>query len=224
MPGERLTEEAIAIRAAREFRDGMIINLGAGIPSKCSSYVPHGMEILLHAENGLIGFGDVVTDPALANPNMMNAGGYPVSPKPGMAIVDHTESFAIIRGGHIDITVLGALEVSEKGDLANNKLPEKQIGSYGGAPDLAYNAKRVIVCMTHTTRDGRPKIVKQCATPLTAPECVSLIITDLAVIEVTKDGLVLKEIAPGWTPEEVMAMTEPPLRVSPDLREFSLVD
>lgn len=223
MPGERLTEEAMAMRAAREFQDGMLINLGAGIPSRCSSYVPPDKEILLHAENGLIGFGDVITDPARADPNLMNAGGYPVAPKPGMAIVDHTESFAIIRGGHIDITVLGALEVSEKGDLANNTLPGKQVGSYGGAPDLAYNAKRVIVCMTHTTKDGNPKIVKECSTPLTAPACVDLIITDIAVIEVTNEGLVLKEVAPGWTPEEVQALTEPRLIISPDVKEIELI-
>lgn len=223
MPGERLTEEAMAMRAAREFQDGMLINLGAGIPSRCSSYVPPDKENLLHAENGLIGFGDIITDPNLADPNLMNAGGYPVAPKPGMAIVDHTESFAIIRGGHIDITVLGALEVSEKGDLANNTLPGKQVGSYGGAPDLAYNAKKVIVCMTHTTKDGQPKIVKECRTPLTAPACVDLIITDIAVIEVTNEGLVLKEMALGWTPEEVQALTEPRLIISPHVKEIELV-
>lgn len=223
MAGEKLTEEIVAMRAAKEFQDGNIVNLGVGMPTLCSNFIPPDRELLFHSENGIIGFGEIVTDPEKADPNLINASVQPVSYKPGMAIVDHAESFAIIRGGHIDITVLGALQVSAKGDLANNTVPGKQIGSYGGGQDLAYCAKKVIVCMTHTTRDGQPKIVKECSSPLTAPQCVDLIITDVAVIEVTKEGLVLKEVVPGWTPEEVQAITEPKLIVSPDLKEMELL-
>ncbi|MFQ5878903.1 MAG: 3-oxoacid CoA-transferase subunit B [Dehalococcoidia bacterium] len=223
MPGERLDEQIIAMRAAKEFQDGNIVNLGVGMPTLCSNFIPPDREILFHSENGIIGFGEIVTDPEKADPNLINASVQPVSYKPGMAIVDHAESFAIIRGGHIDITVLGALQVSEKGDLANNTLPGKEVGSYGGGQDLAFCANKVIICMTHTTREGQPKIVKECTSPLTAPGCVDFIITDVAVIEVTENGLVLQEVAPGWTPQEVQAMTEPKLTLSPDLKEMELL-
>lgn len=223
MASERLTEDIIAMRVAKEFQEGNVVNLGVGMPTLCSNFIPPDREILFQSENGIIGFGEIVTDPELADPNLINASVQPVSYKPGMAIVDHAESFAMIRGGWIDITVLGALQVSEKGDLANNTLPGKQVGSYGGGQDLAYNAKKVIICMTHTTKDGQPKIVNQCTSPLTAPECVDLIITDVAVIEVTPQGLVLKEVVPGWTPQEVQSLTEPKLIVSPDLKDMELL-
>ncbi|MBI2913202.1 MAG: 3-oxoacid CoA-transferase subunit B [Chloroflexi bacterium] len=223
MPGERLDEQTMAIRAAKEFQDGMVVNLGVGIPTLCSNFVPPEKEIIFHSENGIIGFGPIVTDPDEADENLINASVQPVRPRPGMAIVDHAESFVIIRGGHIDLTVLGALEVSERGDLANYTLPGKEVGSFGGGQDLAFCAREVIALMTHTTREGGPKVVKQLTSPVTAPGCVDLIITDIAVIEVTGQGLVLKEIAPGWTADEVQALTEPRLIVSPELREIALL-
>lgn len=223
MPGERLDEQTMALRAAKEFQDGMVVNLGVGIPTLCSNFVPPDKEIIFHSENGIIGFGPIVTDPDEADENLINASVQPVRPKPGMAIVDHAESFVIIRGGHIDLTVLGALQVSERGDLANYTLPGKEVGSLGGGQDLAFCAKRVIALMTHTTREGEPKIVRRLTSPVTAPACVDLIITDIAVIEVTPEGLVLKEIAPGWTPEEVQALTEPTLKLAPDLKEIELL-
>ena len=223
MPGERLDEQTMAIRAAKEFQDGMVVNLGVGIPTFCSNFVPPEKEIIFHSENGIIGFGPIVTNADEADENLINASVQPVRPRPGMAIVDHAESFVIIRGGHIDLTVLGALQVSERGDLANYTLPGKQVGSFGGGQDLAFCAKRVIALMTHTTREGEPKVVKQLTSPVTAPGCVDLIITDIAVIEVTERGLVLKEAVPGWTAEEVQALTEPQLTVSPELQEMQLL-
>ncbi|HXG41738.1 MAG TPA: 3-oxoacid CoA-transferase subunit B [Dehalococcoidia bacterium] len=223
MAGERLDEQAMALRAVKEFRDGMVVNLGVGIPTLCSLYVPPDLDVIFHSENGIIGFGPVVTDPAEADVDLVNASIQPVKPRPGMAIVDHAESFAIIRGGRIDITVLGAVQVSERGDLANHQLPGKALGSLGGGMDLAFNAKRVIVVMTHTTKDGQPKIVRELTQPLTAPRCVSLIITDIAVVEVTPQGLLLRELVPGWTPEEVQALTAAPLKVAQDLKVMELL-
>ncbi len=223
MTKERLDEVTIAMRAAKEFQDGMVVNLGMGIPMLCNTLVPEGREIIFHSENGVLGFGATIENPAEADIDLLNAQGQPVYPKPGMCFVDHAESFAIVRGGHLDITVLGALQVSEKGDLANWRMPGKAVGSLGGGMDLAFRAKKVIVCMTHTSKDGQPKIVRECTLPLTAPRAVSLIITDVAVIEVTADGLALKEVAPGWTAEEVQALTEARLLVSPDLKEIDLV-
>ena len=223
MPGERLDEQTMALRAAKEFQDGMVVNLGVGIPTLCSNFVPPEKEIIFHSENGIIGFGPIVTDPDEADENLINASVQPVRPKPGMAIVDHAESFVIIRGGHIDMTVLGALQVSERGDLANYTLPGKEVGSFGGGQDLAFCAKKVVALMTHTTREGGPKVVRELTSPVTAPGCVDLIITDIAVIEVTDQGLLLKEAAPGWTAAEVQALSAPQLRVSPDLKEIELL-
>ncbi len=223
LAGERLDEQTMAIRAVKEFQDGMVVNLGVGIPTLCSNFVPPEKEIIFHSENGIIGFGPVITDPEEADENLINASVQPVRPKPGMAIVEHAESFLIIRGGHIDLTVLGALQVSERGDLANYTLPGKEVGSLGGGQDLAFCAKKVIALMIHTTRDGQPKIVKELTSPVTAPACVDLVITDIAVIAVTPQGLLLKEIAPGWTVAEVQALTEPQLLVSPDLKEITLL-
>ena len=220
---ERLSREAIAMRAARELFDGAVVNLGIGIPTLVSSFIPEGMEVIYHTENGALGFGPVVTAEEFsesADIDLVNAGGQYVTTKPGMSLFHHADSFLMIRGGHIDITMLGVIEVSERGDLANWMAPGRGVGNIGGGMDLAFNAKRVIGLTEHTTKDGKPKIVKQCCIPLTAPHCVDMIITNLAVIEVSKAGLVLKEIAPGWTPEEVQALTEPKLIVTPDLREI----
>jgi 3-oxoacid CoA-transferase subunit B len=220
---ERLDEQTMALRTAKEFQDGMVVNLGVGIPTLCSNFVPPDKEIIFHSENGIIGFGSIITDPEEADENLINASVQPVRPKPGMAIVDHAESFLIIRGGHIDMAVLGALQVSERGDLANYTLPGKEVGSLGGGQDLAFCAKKMVALMIHTNRDSQPKIVRELTSPVTAPACVNLIITDIAVIEVTAEGLLLTEIAPGWTVEEVQALTEPRLGVVPHLREITLL-
>ncbi len=220
---ERLDEQTVAMRAAKEFQDGMVVNLGMGTPMLCTSLVPEGREILFHSENGVLGFGATIDDPDEADIDLLNAQGQPVRASPGMCFIDSVDSFVMIRGGHVDITVLGALQVSEKGDLANWRMPSKQIGGLGGGMDLAFRAKRVIVCMTHSAKDGKPKIVQECSLPITAPQAVALIVTDLAVIEVTSEGLVLKEVAPGWTAEEVQALTETNLTVGSDLKEIDLV-
>ena len=222
---ERLSREVMAMRAAKELFDGAVVNLGIGIPTLVSSFVPEGMEVIYHSENGMLGFGPVVTaeDSAQkADIDLVNAGGQYVTPLPGMCFFHHADSFLMIRGGHVDITMLGVIEVSEKGDLANWMFPGRGVGNIGGGMDLAFNAKKVVCLTEHTVKDGKPKIVKKCSVPLTAPECVDLIITDIAVIEVTQRGLVLKEIAPGWTPEEVQVLTEPKLIVASDLKIFEL--
>jgi len=222
---ERLSRETIAMRIAKEFFDGAVVNLGIGIPTLVSSFVPEGVDIIYHSENGVVGFGPVVTAEEMAEKadvDFVNAGGQYLTPKAGMAFIHHADSFLMIRGGHVDFTVLGAIEVSGKGDLANWMLPGRGVGNIGGGMDLAFNVPRVIAATEHTTRDGKPKIVNQCAVPLTAPECVDLIVTDIAVIEVTPPGLVLKEYAPGWTPEEIQALTEPKLLISADIKEYSL--
>jgi 3-oxoacid CoA-transferase subunit B len=225
MMKEGLSREAMAMRAAKELFDGAVVNLGIGIPTLVSSFVPEGMEVIYHTENGALGFGPVVTAEEFAEKadiDLTNAGGQYVTPKPGMCFFHHADSFLMIRGGHIDITMLGVIEVSEQGDLANWMAPGRGVGNIGGGMDLAFNAKKVIALTEHTAKGGKPKIVKQCSTPLTAPHCVHLIITNLAVIEVTKEGLVLKEIAPGWTSEEVQALTEPRLIIAPVLKEIEL--
>jgi len=222
MPGERLDENIMAMRAAREFEDGMVVNLGVGIPTLASSWVLPDREVIFHSENGVLGFGPVVEDPAQADVNLINASGQPVSRAPGMAFVSHDMSFEVIRGGYIDITVLGALEVGENGDLANYHLPGKIIGSFGGGQDLAFRAKQLIAVMKHITKDGRPKILKQISLPLTAPRAVDRIITDIAVIDVTDTGLELVEYAPDWTLDDIQAETEAILRPSPQLQEITL--
>jgi len=212
----------MALRAAKEFKDGDSVNLGIGIPVLCANYIPAGREVLFHSENGILGFGEL-TAPGEGDPDLLNASGQTVHSKPGMSCFGHAESFCMIRGGHLDISVMGGFQVSEKGDLANYMIPERQIGTIGGAMDLAYGAKRKIIVMNHTTKDNQPRILKKCTYPITAVNCVNLIITDIAVIEVTKKGLVLKEIAPGWTPDEVQKLTEPKLTIAPDLHEIELM-
>ncbi len=223
---ERLSREAIAMRIAKELFDGAVVNLGIGIPTLVSSFVPEGMTVIYHTENGALGFGPVVTAEEMkekADIDLVNASGQYITPLPGMCFFHHADSFAMIRGGHIDITVLGVLQVSEKGDLANWMFPGRGVGNIGGGMDLAFNARRVIVATEHTTKDGKPKIVRECSVPLTAPECVDLIVTDIAVIEVRDQHLFLRELAPDWTVDEVQALTEPRLTVAPDLREIELL-
>ena len=219
---QRLDREAMALRAAMEFVDGMVVNLGIGIPTLCSNYIPEGREVLFHTENGALNFGPLAP-PEQSDLQLVNAGGQYVTPKPGMSFFTHDESFSMIRGGRIDICALGGMQVSEKGDLANWLLPGRGIGSIGGGMDLAFGAKKLIIIMEHNSKDGQPKILKKCTYELTAPQCVDLIVTDIAVIEVTPKGLVLKEVAPGWSAEEVQALTEPELIIAPDLKEIELL-
>ena len=221
MDKERLDRDVIALRVAKELPDGAYVNLGIGIPTLVSNYVPEGSTIVYHSEIGVLNCGPLA-DEGEEDIDLINAGGQFLKMVPGMAFFSASDSFAMIRGGHIDVTVMGAMQVSEKGDLANWMLPERGVGNIGGAMDLAVGAKRIIVAMEHTDRHDGPKIVKECSYPLTGRSCVSLIVTDIAVIEVTEEGLVLKEVAPGWTPEEVQELTEPKLILAPDLREIEL--
>jgi len=218
----RLDRQTIALRVAKEFQDGDVVNLGLGLPGLASNFVPAGREVLFHAEIGVLGYGEI-TDLGEGDLELVNASGQTVREQPGMCCFDHAEAFVMIRGGHVDISVMGAFQVSEDGDLANYMVPERQIGVIGGAMDLAYGAKKLIVAMNHTTKDGKPRIVKRCTYPLTALRSVDLIVTDIAVIEVTDHGLVLKEVAPGWTPEEVQDLTEPTLIIAPDCQEMALI-
>lgn len=219
---ERLDEATMALRVAGEFQDGMVINLGYGIPTLAANFIPEDKEVIFHAENGCLGYGPTPEREEDEDFHLVNATGQFATPKPGMCFFQHDESFAMIRGQHIDLCVLGGLQVSEKGDLANWTTQLGRPGNMGGAMDLAFNSHYLICVLKHTTRDDEPKILTECTFPLTAPRCVDLIITDLAVIEVTTDGLLLKETAPGWEVEEIQALTQPKLIVSPDLKVMAL--
>ena len=221
MAGDRLPREVIAMRVARELQDGDVVNLGIGIPSLCSQYVPEGRTILYHSESGVLNYGPMA-DEGEEDDDLINASGQFIKRMPGMSFFHSADAFGMIRGGHIDVTVLGALQVSEKGDLSNWMIPSRGIGNVGGAMDLAVGARRVIVAMEHTGRNGDPKIVSRCTFPLTSPECVSLIVTDIAVISVEQDGLVLLETAPGWEPREIQNETEPELILVDDIKEIAL--
>ncbi len=215
-----LSRELIALRVAQELREGMVVNLGIGLPTLVSNFLSPGDEVILQGENGVLGYTGISEEEF--DPDVINAGGQPIRLGPGASFFDSADSFAMIRGGHIDVAVLGGLEVSEKGDLANWYLPERGGGSIGGAMDLACGARRLIIAMGHTNREGGPRIRKECDFPLTAPAVVDLIVTDLAVIEVGPEGLLLREVAPDVSPEDVQERTEPQLRRSPDLREMRL--
>jgi 3-oxoacid CoA-transferase B subunit len=217
----RLDRQTMALRLAKEFQDGDVVNLGLGIPVLASNFVPHGREVVFQSENGVLGFGEI-TLPGEGHLDLINAMGQTVHPQPGMSFFNQAESFSMIRGGHIDISALGAFQVSEKGDLANWALPDKQL-TIGGSMDLAEGARRLIAVMNHTTKDGEYRIVKECSYPLTGLACVNLIVTDIAVMEVTDKGLVLKELAPDWTPKEVQSLTEPQLIIAPDCQEITLL-
>jgi 3-oxoacid CoA-transferase B subunit len=219
---ERLDREIIALRAAKEFPDGAVVNLGGGIPTLAANFVPEGRTVIFHSENGALGFGPVPRTEEDTRAYMMGASGVPFTMQPGMSFFDHATSFAMIRGGHIDITVLGALQVSEKGDLANWTFPKRGLGNIGGGMDLAFGCPKVIVTMEHVSHKGELKLLTNCTYQLTAPRCVSTIVTDIAVIEVTEAGLVLKEFAPGWTVEEVQALTEPKLVIDAHVKEIEL--
>ncbi len=221
MEKERLDREVLAMRVAKELPDGAFVNLGIGIPTLVSNYIPEGQVVYYHSESGVLNCGPLA-DEGEEDIDLINAGGQFLKPVPGMSFFSSAEAFAMIRGGHIDVTVLGALQVSENGDLANWMLPERGVGNIGGAMDLAAGAKKVIVAMEHTDRNGASKIVSNSSYPPTGRGCVSLIVTDIAVIEVTESGLMLKEVAPGWTAEEVQELTEARLTLAPDLKEIEL--
>lgn len=201
----------IARRAAKEIRPGMLVNLGIGIPTLVADYIPHDWDVMFHAENGILGTGPTPAK-GQEDENLCNAGGFPVTIVPGASYFDSTVSFGMIRRGYLDITILGALEVSVKGDLANWIVPGKRVPGMGGAIELAQKAKKVIVLMNHTNKAGEPKILWKCTLPLTAPECVDMIITERAVIEVVDGELYLREVLYPYTVEQVVESTEAPLK------------
>jgi 3-oxoadipate CoA-transferase beta subunit len=207
----RLSREQIAKRAALELPDGAYVNLGWGIPNLIADHLPKGVEVYFHSENGILGMGRRAR-PGEEDYDLVDAMKVPVTLKPGASFFHQADAHLMSRGGHLDVAVLGGFQVSEKGDLANWKVPgSKSSGGIGGAMDIAAGAKRLIVCMEHTTREGAPKIVRQCTYPLTALACVDTIVTDLAVIDVKPEGLMLREIAPGWSIEEVQKLTGAPM-------------
>ena len=217
----RLDEQTIALRAAKEFGEGMVVNLGYGMPALCANFIPEGRTVFFQSENGILGYGPLGTDEE-KDYELINASDQPVTLLPGMCFFDSAASFDMIRGGHIDMVVLGAYQVSEMGDLANWGRPGRPATGMGGGMDLATGSKQLMVMMLHTTKEEGPRIVRQCTFPLTARKCVNKIFTDIAVIDVTKQGLVLREIAPRWTAEEVQALTEPKLIIAEDLKEIEL--
>lgn len=209
----------IAKRAAKEINDGMIVNLGIGIPTLVADHLSSSIHVMFHAENGILGTGPK-PEQGMEDANLCNAGGYPISTVKGASYFDSAMAFGIIRRGLLDVTILGALEVSETGDLANWIVPGKRVPGMGGAIELAQKAKKVIVLMNHVNRNGKSKILRECQLPLTAKACVNLIITDMAVIEVTKSGLILKEVMAPYQVNEVLKATAAPLQLAPEIKSI----
>ena len=213
-------KKVIAKRVAQLLNDGDVVNLGIGLPTLVANYIPEGMDVTFQSENGFLGLGPAPAE-GQEDWELVNAGGMPTSIVPGGMFFDSATSFGIIRGGHVDATVLGAMEVDEKGNLANYKIPGKMVPGMGGAMDLVVGANTVIIAMTHTQK-GKPKILKQCTLPLTAKEQVDIIVTEMALMRVTKEGLVLEELGPEATIEDVVAATEANLIISPNLKRFGV--
>jgi len=216
-----LTRDGIAYRVARDLPEGSYVNLGVGIPILVTAYLPADKEIFIHSENGILGVG-AMSALGTEDPDFVNASKQYVKLVPGASLFDHALSFTMIRGGHITHSIIGAIEVAANGDLANWRVPGEKVPGVGGAMDLAFGVRNLYVAMNHVTNKGQPKILNKCTCPLTAPRCVRRIYTDMALIDVTPEGLVLREVAPGLDAKTVLAKTEAPLRVASDCREMNV--
>jgi 3-oxoacid CoA-transferase subunit B len=216
-----LNRDQLAKRCAQEVQDGFVVNLGIGIPTLVANFIPKEKFVMFQSENGLLGMGPYPTKDQ-ADPDLVNAGKQTITVVPGASYFNSADSFAMIRGGHVDMAVLGAMEVDQGGDIANWMVPGKLIKGMGGAMDLVAGAKRVIVAMQHRDKSGQSKILKKCTLPLTGVACIDLVVTDMAVLEITKEGFLLTEVAPGLSAADVQQASDAPLRVSPQLREMSV--